>query len=249
MAERGRVRVEPGHKWVRVALGGETIAETRNPLLVWEKPYYPTYFFPADDVRTDLLIDTGETKRSPSRGTAQLHNIKPGSAEAPRAASWYPESPIPEIAGHYRFEWQAMDHWYEEDEEVYVHPRDPYTRVDTIRSSRHVRIEVDGTTIAESRAPTLVFETGLPTRYYFPKTHVRMDLLRKTDTATECPYKGTAEYWSIDVGGTLGHDLVWSYPFPTAEAAKIAGLMGFYNEKIDIYVDGELEERPKTKFS
>jgi len=104
-------------------------------------------------------------------------------------------------------------------------------------------------TVAESNRPTLLFETGLPVRYYLPKTDVRMDLLTPTGTSTECPYKGTAGYWSVDTGSALHEDLVWGYSFPAAETVKIAGLVSFYNEKVDVYVDGTLEEQPRTKFS
>jgi uncharacterized protein (DUF427 family) len=230
-------------------VGAETVADTTRPLLVWEKPYYPTYYFPEDDVRTELLVPTDESRRSPSRGDAQVFTVKAGGGEAAGAAYAYPESPIEQIRGHVAFDWKAMDHWFEEDEEVYVHPRDPYKRVDTLHSSRHVRIEVGGTTVAETHSPTLLFETGLPVRYYLPKTDVRMDLLVRSDSHTDCPYKGTAEYWSVNVDGESYPDIVWSYPFPTPESAKIAGLMSFYNEKVDVYVDGELQGRPDTLFS
>jgi uncharacterized protein (DUF427 family) len=131
-----------------------------------------------------------------------------------------------------------MDAWFEEDEEVFVHPRDPYTRVDILPTSREVRVELDGVTIARSTSARLLFETGLPVRYYLPKPHVRMDLLTPTPTVTACPYKGTAEYWSVTVDGTEHPDLVWSYRTPLPESQKIAGLMAFYNDKVDIYVDG-----------
>jgi uncharacterized protein (DUF427 family) len=131
-----------------------------------------------------------------------------------------------------------MDAWFEEDEEVFTHARDPYTRVDILASSRHVRVEVGGLTIAETTQPTLLFETGLPTRYYVPKPHVRMDLLTPTETATHCPYKGQAAYWSVRIGDELVPDIAWSYPTPLPESQKIAGLVCFYPDKVDLYVDG-----------
>lgn len=142
-----------------------------------------------------------------------------------------------------------MDAWFEEDEEVFTHPRDPYTRLDILPSSRHVRVEVDGMTIAESTSPRLLFETGLPVRYYLPKTHVRMDLLTASDTESHCPYKGQAEWWSVRVGDTVREDLAWSYRTPLPESQKISGLVAFYDEKVDIYIDGVLQQRPHTKFS
>lgn len=242
------MKVEESAKRVRVLLGREVVADSRRPLLVWEKPYYPTYYFPPSDVRTDLMVDTDERFDSPGRGEAHVFTVKAGEREAPLAAYCYPDSPVEEIRGAVAFKWQAMDHWLEEDEEVYVHPRDPYKRVDILHSSRQVGIEIDGVTLAETHSPTLLFETSLPTRYYIPKTDVRFDLLTPTDRTTECPYKGAAQYWSVDANGTRHENIVWSYQFPTLESAKIAGLMCFYNEKVDTYVDGELEERPIRSF-
>ena len=246
---RGRIRLEPSPKRVRVQLGGLTVADSGRAVLVWEKPYYPTYYFPIDDVRTELLVPHSGVSHSPSRGDGSLYTVTAGGRTAPGAAVRFEQSPIPELRDLVRFDWDAMDHWFEEDEEVYTHPRDPYTRVDILASSRRVQVQVDGVTVADSTIPRLLFETGLPTRYYLPKTDVRMDLLRHTDTSTGCPYKGTAEYWSIDVDGRSYPDLAWSYRAPFAESQKIAGLIAFYNEKVDLIVDGVRLDRPNTKFS
>jgi uncharacterized protein (DUF427 family) len=246
---RGRVRVEVGHKRVRAYLGGELVADTTAPLLVWEKPYYPTYYFPAGDVRTELLEADGGVAHSPSRGDGHTFTLRAGGEEAPAAALRYETSPFEQLRDAIRLDWSAMDAWFEEDEEVFTHPRDPYTRVDVLPSSRHVRVEVGGVTVAESSKPTLLFETGLPVRFYLPKTHVRMDLLTPTESESHCPYKGQAEYWSVRIGETVHRDLAWSYRTPLPESTKIAGLVSFYNEKVDLYVDGALQERPKTKFS
>ncbi len=245
----GRVRVERGHKRVRVQLGGTVIADTTSPLLVWEKPYYPTYYLPLSDIDPGVLVDSGETERSPSRGTATVYDVHANGVTAPAGAYAYPEPKIEELAEHVAFIWAAMDHWYEEDEEVYVHPRDPFSRVDILQSSRHIRVEIDGVVVADSHQPRLLFETGLPTRYYLPKTDVRMDLLSPTDLVTSCPYKGDAVYWTVDTGVARHEDVVWSYPFPVKESIEIAGYVCFYNEKVDIYVDGELEAKPKTHFA
>ncbi len=247
MADRGRVRVEQANKRVRVILGGEVVADSTTPLLVWEVPYYPTYYFPEADVRTDLLVDTGEVKRSPSRGDATQYVVKAGEREG--AAYAFHDPKLSDIGGHYAFVWKTMDHWFEETEEVYVHPRDPYTRIDILPSDRRVRVEVDGVTVADSTNASFLFETGLPARYYFPKTDVRMDLLTPTETATACPYKGTARYWSVTTEGETFPDLAWGYDTPLAESMKIAGLISFYNEKVDIYIDEEFQGRPKTKFA
>ena len=247
MSDRGRVKIEQSDRRVRVMLGGEIVADTTRPLLVWEVPYFPTYYFPEADVKTDLLVATGETRRSPSRGEAAQYVVKVNGAEG--AAYSFPEPKIEEIAAHYAFVWKTMDHWFEEDEEVFVHPRDPYTRIDILPSSRRVRVEIDGETVADSTNASFLFETGLPTRYYMPKTDVRFDLLTPTDTRTACPYKGTARYWSVTVDGETHEDIVWGYDAPLPESQKITGLVCFYNEKVDVYVDEELQAKPKTKFS
>ena len=247
--QRDGVRIEDGPKRVRTYLGGELVADTTRPKLVWEVPYYPAYYFPREDVRTELLTPNGQTRHSTSRGEAQNFTVKGGHREAEDAAWVYPDSPVEELRGLIRFDWDSMDGWFEEDEEVFVHPHDPYSRIDILHSSRHVEIEVNGVTVADTHQPTLLFETGLPTRYYVPKPDVRLDLLTPTDTTSGCAYKGFARYWTVEAGGETFEDLAWSYPTPLPENVKIAGLVAFFNEKVDIIVDGERRERPKTHFS
>jgi uncharacterized protein (DUF427 family) len=145
------------------------------------------------------------------------------------------------------FTW--MDAWFEEDDEVYGHPRDPYKRVDVLHSSRHVRVLVAGALVAETRRPSLLFETGLPTRYYVPKADVRMDLLVPTETQTRCPYKGLATYYAVRVAATVVPDVAWCYRHPIPECGKIENLVCFFNERVDLYVDGELPPRPQTRWS
>jgi uncharacterized protein (DUF427 family) len=243
--ERGRVRLEPSAKRVRVYFGGQVIADTTHPMLVWEIPYFPAYYFPVEDVRTDLLTPSGNARHSPSRGDGRLYTIEAGDREAVDAAMRYEDSPIPELRDLVRFEWEAMDAWFEEDEEIIVHPRDPHSRIDILQSSRHVRIEIDGVTVAETSSPRLLFETGLPTRYYLPKTAVRLDLLEPSDTVTRCPYKGQTVHWAAQVSGET-KDVAWSYPAPLPESQKVIGMIAFYDERVDTFVDGVKQERPKT---
>jgi uncharacterized protein (DUF427 family) len=226
------VRVERSQKRVRVLLGGEVVADTIRPLLVWEIPYYPMYYIPVEDVRAKL-VPVGDDRC----------DVVTARATAPGAARQYPDSPVEELRAAVRLDWDAMDEWLEEDEPVYVHPRSPYSRVDVLASSRHVRVELDGVTLADSRSPRILFETGLPPRYYLPMTDVRLDLLRPSDRQTRCPYKGTAGYFSVQVGERLHEDLVWIYRTPLPESQKIAGLVCFYNEHVDLFVDGVLQPR------
>lgn len=172
----------------------------------------------------------------------RIFTVSAGGQERAGAALLYEQSPFDELQDTIRFDWSTMDAWFEEDEEVFTHPRDPYTRVDILPSSRHVRVEVDGVVVAESTKPTLLFETGLPTRYYLPKTDVRMDLLTPTAASSHCPYKGRAGYWSLSLGETFLEDVAWSYRTPLPESQKIAGLVCFYPERVDLYVDGRLQE-------
>jgi len=175
--------------------------------------------------------------------------LRVGHTHRPHAAKILRESSVERLSGTVRFEWAALDAWFEEDERVFVHPRNPYVRVDALRSTRNVRIELEGAVIGESSSPIMVFETELPTRYYLNRTEINFDHLVATDTVTECPYKGTTSgYWSVRVGGQIHADLAWSYDFPTRQLLPIAGLIAFYNERVGIFVDGRQLDRPKTHF-
>lgn len=160
-----------------------------------------------------------------------------------------PTSSIDELPDHVKIDFSAVERWFEEDEEVFIHPRDPYRRVDALPSSRHVVVRVDGIVVADSHHPTILFETGLPPRYYLPPNDVRLDLVTPTDTTSGCPYKGFARYWSLEVDGVAHPDLVWGYDEPLPESAPVKGLMCFYNEKVELEIDGEPIEQVTTKFS
>ena len=241
-------RVEPAPRRVRAVLAGRTIVDTTRALYVWEWPNYPQYYIPLADVDAAALVDEERPQRL-KRGTAHRHGLRVADTDRPGAARVYRDDAAEGLADTVRFEWSALDAWYEEDEQVFVHPRNPYTRVDALRSSRSLRVELDGVVLAETSSPVMVYETGLPTRYYVPRPHVRFEHLTPTGTATECPYKGTAgAYWSVRTGEQVHADLAWSYDFPTRQLLPIAGLVAFYNEKVDHVLDGELLERPTTHF-
>jgi uncharacterized protein (DUF427 family) len=192
-------------------------------------------------VHAELLETDGAVVRSPSRGDGRRFSVRAAGQTAEGAAVRHETSQFEPLRDAVWFEWNAMDAWFEEDEEVFTHARDPYTRVDILASSRRVRVEVGGVTVAESTSPRLLFETGLPVRYYLPKPHVRMDLLTRTDTVSHCPYKGRAEWWSVGASDAVHEDVAWSYGAPLAESQKIAGLVSFYDEKVALYVDGVLQ--------
>jgi uncharacterized protein (DUF427 family) len=250
-AQEVRVWSEPCPRRVRVFVGNVAVADSKSVLLLFESMHLPVYYFPPEDVRSDLLEPTAKSTRCPYKGQASYWTIKVGDRVATDAV-WSYQDPIAErtdIKGYFAFYWKKVDAWYEEDDEVFVHPRDPHHRVDVVRSSRHIRVELDGETVADSSRPSLLFETGLPTRYYLPRLDVRMDLLEPSTATSQCPYKGVASYWTARVGDRTFQDVAWSYPFPIPECPKIEGLIAFYNERADIWVDDELQERPKTPWS
>ncbi|MFU8840334.1 MAG: DUF427 domain-containing protein [Nitriliruptoraceae bacterium] len=247
-AASGRIRVEHNPKWVRAVVAGQTVVDTRRSLLVWEKPYYPTYYLPSGDVAAELH-PTGDLDHSPSRGDAEVVDLTLADGRVlPGAGIWYRTSRMPALTDHVRIDWDAMDTWLEEDEPVLVHPRDPYTRIDALRSSRHILVERDGVVLADSVRPVLLFETGLIVRTYLPQPDVAMDLLVASDTVTRCPYKGTASYLHLRAGEVAVDDLAWTYPFPTRESLPIAGLVAFHDERVDVTVDGVRLPRPQRPF-
>jgi uncharacterized protein (DUF427 family) len=246
-----RVRTEPNHRRVRVFFGGQAVADSSRTLYLFEAGHLPVYYFPRADVRFDLLEPTTKHTRCPWKGEASYYDVVVGDRRVENAVWTYPApiDSVPEIKDYVAFYWGKADAWYEEDDEVYVHARDPYHRVDVMNSSRHVEVRVNGVLVAETRQPRLLFETGLPVRYYIPKLDVRLDLLEPTATRTRCPYKGEAVYWSVRAGDEVHADLAWSYPAPIPEMPKIENLLAFYNEKVDITVDGVGQERPVTRWS
>jgi uncharacterized protein (DUF427 family) len=230
--------IAPVPRRIRAMLGGEVVLDTTKALYVWEVPYYPQYYIPLADIRPDALVDEDHTQRL-KRGTTRRHGLRVGDVSRPGTAHVYTDDAQAGLADTVRLDWAALDAWFEEDEQVFVHPRNPYARVDPLRSTRHVTVELDGVLLAESSASVMVFETGLPTRYYLNRTEVDFSHLRASDTVTACPYKGrTSGYWSVQIGDTVHEDLAWAYDFPTAALLPIAGLIAFYNEKVDITVDG-----------
>ncbi len=196
-------KIEPSPKRIRAFLAGRAVVDTLDAKLVWEHGHYPHYYVPLRDVRRELL---------PESAIARV---------------------IPELADHARIDWDAMEAWFEEDEQVFVHAHDPYKRIDILRSSRHVEVFAGDVKLAETRSPTMLFETGAPVRTYMAKVDVRMDLLAPTDLRTGCAYKGYARYWRVR--GTT-REIAWAYDTTLPEAVKIAGLVAFYDERVRVAV-------------
>jgi uncharacterized protein (DUF427 family) len=238
----GELRHEPTAKWVRALVDGQVVADSTRPVLVWEpRRYIASYAVHAEDLKAELVPVAAKG----SDGHVLLHpgipfsrHSTPGEAFTIRTPGRDLESAAfrpadPDLAGLVLLDFAAFDTWYEEDEVILGNPRDPYHRVDVRRSTRHLRIELDGQVLADTHRPTLVFETNLRTRYYLPREDVLVEL-EPSDTRTVCAYKGEASYWSI------GHhdDLVWAYEDPLPDAAGLAGLVAFYDERVQVTVDG-----------
>ncbi len=258
--QRVPVYSDPGHwvhvsdspRHVRVFFGGATVADSKRVKLLREADLLPVYYFPEADVRMDLLTPSEYKTRCPYKGNASYWSVQVGAKRAETAA-WSYRKPLPDAVGlkdHFAFEWNKMDRWMEEDEEIFKHARDPFKRVDALPSKRHVRVVIDGVTVADTRRPHLLFETNHPVRYYLPQEDVRMDLLVPSATTSRCPYKGPASYWSVNLGDQVFDDLVWGYMEPIPECPKIKGLLCFWHERgADIYVDGEMIPPPTTKWA
>jgi uncharacterized protein (DUF427 family) len=247
------VRIEPIGKRVRAFVGGVAIADSCRVMMMFETARLCVYYFPVEDVRTDLLVATSKVVRSPAKGDATYYSIAVDGRTVENAAWRYLDPPAgcPEIANLVAFHWKPMDAWFEEDDEVFVHARDPYHRIDVLDSSREVRVVVAGQVVAVTRRARFLFETGLPVRYYIPKEDVQTDLLQPSRTKTACAYKGlTSEYWQATTADGKVGDIAWCYEAPAHEVARIAGMVAFFNERVDaIYVEGKEMPRTQTPWS
>ena len=240
-------------KWIRATFGRETIVDSTRAMILRRTNRLPIYCFPKEDVRVDLMEKSRNEAELRPQGTAFYWSLKVGIKNVENAAWSFPEA-----TGEWEFlrnyillEWGAMDAWFEEDEEVFVHLKDPYHRIDVLKSTRQVRVVVGGQTVAQSDRSFMLFETGFPTRYYIPKKDVSMQYCEPSNLMTRCPYKGIASsYWSIKVDDIVLENSVWSYGDPLPEAHKIKDCLCFYNEKVDaIYLDNELVPKPDTPWS
>lgn len=240
----------PSPKWVRVMSNGKVIADSRRVILLREKGRVPVYYFLQEDIRMDLLVVSPRSDQNPTKGPISYWSIKINDQIVEDAAWAYLDLPsgVSELNNYLGFEWNKMDSWFEEKEEVFAHARDPYKRIDALPSSRHVQVVLNSEIVGDSYNPVILFEPGHPDRYYLPKLDVRMDLLRSSEKISRCPYKGQANYYSLDGENPEYSDIVWTYRHPTLEASKIAGLLAFYNERVDaIFVDGEEQPKPQMR--
>ncbi|MGD8569987.1 MAG: DUF427 domain-containing protein [Gammaproteobacteria bacterium] len=231
----------PSPKWIRGYFNGRLIVDSRRAVLLRPGGSPPAYYFPKQDIAMDCLVPSKVSVPLEENNAVCYWDIQVGERQAEQAAVEYlrPKA-VPMLAGYLMFNWSAMDNWFEEQEEVFIHPRDPRVRIDVLQSTRHIRIIIDHTTVAETHNPVLLFETGLPVRYYIPKTDVQLELLVGSDHVTYCPYKGEAHYYSIETGDNIVPNVAWYYQYPVIECAKIASHIAFYQERVGgIEVDGQ----------
>ena len=226
--------IEPTPRRIRVRLGWTVVADSNRALLLNQigPDGLPTYYIPLEDVRPGVLVDESAGRWSVVADGRRAED-----------AAWRNDR-FTELDGHVTFSWELLD-WYEEDERVYLHARSPYHRVDALHSSRRVQVFIEGEEVANSTRPVVLYETYLPPRYYLPFADVRSDLLTASETVTQCPYKGVARYFSHPKLA----DAAWRYPEPIPEITKIRDLVCFYNERVDLVIDGEPQERPVTPFT
>lgn len=243
-----RIRLEPSPKRVRAYVEGLPVIDSRRALLMFERGHLPVYYFPKQDVRMDLLTPRLSDRDPGPKGPATLWTLESGERTVDDLLFSYEDAPsgCPELGGLISMYWSKMDSVFEEDEEVFGHARDPHHRIETLRTSRHIKVVGNGQTVAETTRAVMLLESHLPVRYYIPKVDCRLDLLAPSPTVSVCPYKGKAsQYWSAgDVA-----DAAWCYPAPTLECAAITNHIAFFHERVQLFVDGAEIPRPEMPWA
>ena len=237
--------LDPVDKRVRLVVDGTVVVDTRRAAMLHESQLLPRWYVPRDDVAFGLLEPTDTSTHCPFKGDASYWTLRVGDVELVDVAWGYPE-PLPDapdgLADLVCLDFAPTDEvgtWYEEDQPVVGHPRDPYHRVDTRESSDEVVVLVHGREVARTSAPVKLFETGLPPRWYLPRGAVAPGVLRTSATTTRCPYKGTARHHRLSVDGVDVADAAWYYPDPLPEAGQVANLLCFLGDGVQTLVDGE----------
>jgi uncharacterized protein (DUF427 family) len=265
----GTLRHEPTAKRIRATVGDTTVVDSTKAILLWEpRRIVPSYAVPAEEVDAELVPGSAAGEAVDDAGAAladvtalrvldpsvpfvrhtaegEILDVRVADRNLAGAGFRFAD---PDLAGYVELDFTAFDAWYEEDEPNVAHPRDPFHRIDTVPSSRHVRLELDGTLLAESSRPTLLFETMLPPRFYLPPDDVTAELVL-SEKRTYCAYKGEASYWSVHTPRGTHEDLAWTYRQPVHDGADVRGLVAFFNERVDVTLDGERLDRPVTPWS
>jgi uncharacterized protein (DUF427 family) len=265
----GELRHQPIQKRVRALVGEEAVVDTTRAVLVYEpRRVVPSYAAPLADVRGELVPAEPSAASEPAGlrldALPDQRILDPSIPFAVHTAAGQPFSldvtsglrehvafrpADADLDGHVILDFDGFDAWYEEDERVFAHARDPFHSLDVLPSSRSVRIELDGELLAETSRSRLLFEGALlPLRAYIPREDVRVPL-HASAKRTWCAYKGEATYWSPEVAGDVIADLAWSYEAPLRAVTDITGLVAFFNERVDLILDGEPLQRPVTPWS
>ncbi|KAG9315005.1 hypothetical protein JVU11DRAFT_4115 [Chiua virens] len=233
--------IEDSSKRVRALFGGKFIVDTYKSKLVWEHPFYPMYFFPLSSMPSSSLRRSDHAQ--PEEGT-KVYDLVVGDRVAKEAVIEFTgEGEYKDLAGLFKVKFASADAWFEEDERVYAHPKDPYKRLDILQTSRHVRVEINGVEVANTRRAKFLYETGLRRRTYIPVMDVQVGLLKPSDTVAVCPYKGWSNYFDVYLpNGEVHKDVVWYYRTPKDEAIQVAGLLSFYDEKVTVWIDDERQD-------
>ncbi|KAM0236296.1 hypothetical protein ACHAP5_009430 [Fusarium lateritium] len=239
---------------IRAIHNRTTIVDTTKAVYIYEHDSFPTIYVPLVDVKNAKLTDQKNISVELKERAAVAQLVVPGhdgleDVKIDRVLHFFQDVTLGPLSDTVRIEFRSIDQWLEEDEPIFVHAKDPFKRVDILRSERPIEVKVNGKTVAKASSSMHLLETSLPTRYYLPLTSVDQTVLQKSDLRTKCPYKGEAEYYHVVVDGKRFDNLLWYYNHPTQESAGVARLVCFYNEKVDIILDGELQERPKTNFA
>lgn len=235
--EEFRPKIVSTDKRVRGLLNGKWIFDTTGAKLVWEHKFFPQYWIP----KADFLPTATFTDDKPISGI-QSSTSQLSVGDKSVSTLLVPDAFDSELAGLVKIDFKALDAWYEEQTQVLYHPKDPYHRVDVLPSGRKVRVEIDGVVIADTGdegGVQSLWETNFPGRWYLPRTAVNWEYLKPSETKTGCPYKGQASYYSAVVNGKEYSDVVWWYPNPTHESVQVAGLLCFYPDKVETFVDGK----------
>ncbi|WP_219417532.1 DUF427 domain-containing protein [Pseudonocardia nigra] len=235
-----KLLMHPFPRRVRAEFAGRTVLDTRRGALLHETGLLPVLYVPEEDLDASAFVPSDHTTHCPFKGDAGYRSLRVGDRVVENALWSYPQ-PLPAapwLAGRAALYWNAADAWYDEDEQVFAHLTDPYTRVDVRPTSRHVQVFAGDVLVAETHAPLVLTETGLPPRWYLAPDDVRVPL-EPTATRTRCPYKGEASYWSVRLpDGRELADAAWGYPEPLPESARIAGRLSFAHDDLRVLVDG-----------
>lgn len=236
---------------IRAFDGDKPVIDSRDVLLLRESPFKIYYGVPEATLPPELLQAADKEPKTTDFGRREYRDVAAPSGT--RKAGAFLHRNIPDdysmLDGYAFFRMDSFDRWMEEDEELLGHARDPFTRIDVRQSSARVQVLVDGVEIADSNRPKLLMETGLPVRYYLPPEDVKMEHLVESDTATTCPYKGRSRYWSIQAKGQTHQDLAWAYTEPLQDAERVKDHICFYQEKLTVLVNEEIQEKPPKYFT